>query len=72
MRVWSLTQLGKRVARGTRNPDTTAYKVIHCLDRLGTATSDQIASYCGVAMGEVNTALSRMSMMKPPLVGVVE
>ncbi len=70
MKLWALTPLGKRAARSTRNPDTPAYRIIHCLDALGNATQDQIVSYTGLSSGQVGIALSKLSHTEPPLVGL--
>ena len=70
MKIWAFTPIGKRAARSIRNPDSAAYKVLHCLDRLGGATSDQIASYTGIDIGTVNSMLGRLSRTEPPLVGL--
>lgn len=71
MRIWALTEIGKRAARSVRNPDSPVYKVLHALDRLGSATQDQIASYTGLDGGTVGSSLSRLSHTQPPLVGLV-
>lgn len=71
MKIWGLTQLGKKIARNTRNPDTPQYRIIHTLDRIGTATTDQIASSIGLGEGETGMYLSRLAMGKYPLVGML-
>jgi hypothetical protein len=68
MRVWSLTVVGKRLARSTRNPDSPVYRVLHCLDFLGSATSDRIAEFTGLSNTEVGLSLSKMMAFQPPLV----
>jgi hypothetical protein len=71
MKIWRLTNIGKRLARSTRNPDSPLYKVIHCLDRIGSGTSDQIASFTGMSQAEVNMSLMRLAGSNPPIVGIV-
>jgi len=42
MKIYQLTQLGRRLARSTTNPDTDAWRVVHFLDRVVRATPDQV------------------------------
>lgn len=52
MKIYALTDLGTKLARSTRNPDTAAWKVVHYLDSVGHSTPDQVANYIGVSEGE--------------------
>ncbi len=69
MRIWALTELGQRAARSVRNPDSPVYKVLHALDRLHSATIDQLASYTGLDIGTVGANLARLKNAQ--LVGTV-
>jgi len=60
MRIYTLTPLGKRLARSTRNPDTSAWRVVHYLDSVGHSTPDQVASYTGMEEGEASGTLARL------------
>ena len=60
MRIYTLTPLGKRLARSTRNPDTTAWRIVHHLDKVGHETPDQIAGYTGISEGEASGTLSTL------------
>lgn len=60
MKIYVLTQLGKRLARSTNNPDTSNWRVVHYLDGVGHSTPDQIADYTGIAEGEVAGALGHL------------
>ena len=73
VRMWSLTQQGKVVARNTNNPDNVEYRIVHHMDRMGRPeTIDQISSGTGIPQGTVGIALGSLARnYKPPLVGVV-
>lgn len=57
MKIYALTQLGKRLARSTNNPDTNNWKIVHYLDGVGHSTPDQVADYTGIPEGEVAGSL---------------
>ena len=71
MKVFALTEYGKRMARKINNPDTPAYRVLHCLDKIHTGTAEQIASYTGLSISQVGSALSDLARYNPPLVGTM-
>jgi len=52
MKIYMLTPLGKRLARSTHNPDTTAWRIVHHLDSVGHSTPDQVSQFVGVSEGE--------------------
>jgi len=60
MRIYALTQLGKRLARSTNNPDTPAWRVVHYLDSNGHGTPDQVADYTGLSVGEASSTLGAL------------
>ena len=61
MKVYRLTPFGLRIARSVRNPDTTAWRVIHFLDRMGgQATDDQMAEGTGLSVGDVGRIAGRL------------
>ena len=60
MHIYMLTNLGKRLARSTRNPNTNAWRIVHYLDSVGHSTPDQIASSTGVEEGEVSGILAKL------------
>lgn len=60
MQIYALTQLGKAIARSTRNPSTPEWKVIHHLDLVGNAEMSRIATYCGLSTGEASAVLTRL------------
>ena len=64
MRIYMLTELGQRLARSTRNPDTSAWKIVHYLDSVGHSTPDQIASYLGMSTGEAAGLLAGLRRKK--------
>lgn len=68
MQIWKLTALGKRMARSVRNPNTPAYKVLHALDRLGAATSEQIAQMESLSTVDVGMGIAKLKAFNPPLV----
>jgi len=58
MKIYQLTQLGRRLARTTNNPDTPNWRVLHYLDNMSNAaTSDQIVIGTGLEEGETAGAL---------------
>jgi len=57
MKIYQLSQLGKRVARSTSAANTSNWRVIYALDRLDYATPDQIALQTGLEEGEVAGAM---------------
>lgn len=67
MRVYALTPWGRRLARSTRNPNTAGFRAVHYLDRVGSATQDQLADNTGVN----STELMRMRNARPPIVAEV-
>lgn len=71
MKVFALTEYGKKLARKVNNPDSPVYRVLHCLDRIHTGTPDQIASYTGLSSYEVSSALGQLARFNPPLVGTM-
>jgi hypothetical protein len=48
VRIYQLSNMGKRLARTTNNPDTPNWRVLHYLDNLSYATTDQIAMATGL------------------------
>lgn len=64
LQIWSLTPLGKTMARSTRNPRSTAWSIIHHLDSMGARTTDQLVTYIGVSKGEILSELNRLKARK--------
>ena len=60
MKIFALTSLGRRLARSTRNPDTSAWRIVHYLSNIGHGTPDQIAEYVGLSNSEVSGTLSAL------------
>lgn len=60
MKIYQLAPLGKSLARSTNNPDTSAWKIIRFLDRMGHSTPDQIANGIGVPSAQVNFKLRQL------------
>ena len=57
MRIYQLTQLGHRLARNTNNPDTANWRVLHEMDKLDYATTDQLVIATGLEENEVAGAV---------------
>lgn len=68
MVVYILTPMGKRATRNIRNPDTPAFRVLYFLDKMGSGTKEQIASYTGLSEGQVAVAIGKLKKFNPPLV----
>ena len=60
MRIYSLTPLGKRMARSTMSQDSPGWRVIHYLDKVGQSTSEQVAQYCGLTHIQAGMALRKL------------
>jgi hypothetical protein len=60
IKVYQLTQLGKRLARNTNSPDTPGWRVLHYLDSVHYATEDQVAMYSGLEDHEAANALGTL------------
>jgi len=60
MKIYTLTQLGRRLARSTSNPDTPGWKIVHYLDSIGYQTPDQIASGTGIGTNQTAAWLSQL------------
>ena len=57
MKIYQLSQLGRRLARSTNNPDTPNWRVIHYLDQQSYATTDQVALGSGLDETQASGAL---------------
>jgi len=68
MKVYVLTQWGRKMARSVRLPDTPGSRVLYYLDKVGHATREQIESYSGVSPEETGGAIARLRRHRPPLV----
>ncbi len=64
IQVYSLTPLGKSLARSTNYPDSTTWKIIHHLNLVGSSTPDRIATYCDLNKAEVGAELVRLKQKK--------
>jgi len=64
MRIYTLTSLGKKLARSVSNPDSPAYRVVHFLDQMGHSTTEQIAEYCGISPRQAATILGSLKRRK--------
>jgi len=64
MKIYQLTQLGRRLARGTNNPDTANWRVLHYLDSVSYATGDQVSMYSGLEENEAMGALGILRRKK--------
>lgn len=63
MKIYRLTQLGKRAARNVRSPDTSAWRCVHYLDRVGHATGEQLTEE-GVTAGDMAKLRRRPAMVE--------
>ena len=58
--VYSLSPLGKSMARSVKNPNNNSWRIVHFLDGVGSASKDKIVEYCGIGVGEASMALIRL------------
>ena len=57
MKIYYLTPIGKKMARSVSNPDSSAFRIISFLDKVGHSTTEQIADFCGTGTGEASAIL---------------
>ncbi len=60
IQIYALTAIGKAMARSSKNPDTSAWRVVHFLDGVGNATREQISEYCSLNAGETASVLLKL------------
>ena len=72
IRIYQLTELGSRAARGTSNPNEPAYKIISFLDFMGTATTEQIVDHVMGFFPEVSSSDVNRELHRLQTIGVVE
>ena len=60
LQIWSLTPLGRTMARSTRNPRSTAWAIIHHLDSMGSRTTDQLINYLNITKSDITNTLLRL------------
>lgn len=68
MKLYTLTPLGRRLARNTNNPDTPGWKIVHWLDSVGYQTPEQIADGTGLSGSDTSSWLGQLRRAKPPIV----
>lgn len=64
IRIYTLTPVGKKLARSVSNPDSAAYRIVHFLDQVGHSTTEQIADFCGVSSSEASVILGKLRRRK--------
>lgn len=64
MHIYTLTPIGKKLARSVTAPDSPAYRVIAHLDQVGHSTTDQIAEYCGLSTRDTASILGKLRRRK--------
>ena len=60
MHIYSLTSVGKKLARSVNAPDSPAYRIIRFLDQQGHSTTEQIAEFCGISVREASSVLGTL------------
>ena len=60
MRIYTITPIGRKIARSVYNSDEIGFKIIAFLDKVGSSTVEQIADYCGAGVGETASILGRL------------
>ena len=66
MKVWELTPAGTRLARTAGNPDTDRWRIVHYLDFVGRATTEQVVE--GARAPSAAGDLAILSRTDPPIV----
>lgn len=64
LQVYSLSPIGKGLARSTSAPNNPNYKVIFWLDKVGRSTIDGIAQNTGMSKAEVAVVIRRLRFNK--------
>ncbi len=64
MHIYSLTSIGKQLARSVTNPDSPAYQVIAHLNKVNSSTTDQIAEFCGMNIRDASIILGKLKRHK--------
>jgi len=57
MKVYSLTPWGWRIARSVNTPDTPQWRIVHYLDRVRAATTEQICENTKLSVYQAEIAL---------------
>lgn len=60
MEIYGLTPMGHQLARSTHNPDTSAWKIIHFLDKVHKSTREQVSEYCGLSPVETAVVMRKL------------
>ncbi len=60
IQIYGLTGIGQKLAHSIRSPDTSEWRIIHFLDRVGRATKEQIIDYCGASPTEISVNLRKL------------
>lgn len=60
MRIYALTEIGRKLARSTSNPDSPAYRVVAYLYQVGQSTTEQTAEFCGMSLKETSAIYSKL------------
>ena len=60
MRIYTLTPIGRKLARSVTAPDSGAYRIIAHLDQAGHSTTEQIAEFCGLSVRETSGILGTL------------
>lgn len=63
MLIVSITEKGKGLARSINSPDTPDWRIIHHLDLVGSATSDQLHEVAGDDSGMYIRKLERLGIV---------
>ena len=64
MQVYKLTKSGYALSHYIRNPDTTEWRIIHHLAKMGHASKDQLITYLNSPVGEVSRAIAMLKIRK--------
>jgi DNA-binding MarR family transcriptional regulator len=60
VRLYTLTEQGRKLARSVRSPNTPAWRIIHWLDKRDQAADEQIAEFTGVDRGTTSATLRHL------------
>jgi hypothetical protein len=63
MVIVNITEKGKQLARSINTPDTPDWRIIHHLDLVGSATSDQLRPIAGEDSGMYIRKLERLGLV---------
>ena len=61
MRIWAITQTGRKISGDISQKRTPEMEVLLAVRSLGSASTEDISSYCGIPKGRVGIILRKLA-----------